>query len=108
MGQVVNAANLQQVRYPIICGSANNQLESDEYAEILKDAGVMYCPDWLVSAGGVIAAACEVGQVYDPIKAESMTDYLGVRLLEVLTTAKAENKTSLAVAMKIAENRFTR
>ena len=104
LGQVVNPDNIDSISFPIICGSANNQLVNDDYANILAANNVLYCPDWLVNAGGVIAAACEVGQEYDHAKAETMTDYLGERLREVLWTAKTEGKTPLRVAIQMAEN----
>jgi leucine dehydrogenase len=60
MGAVVNRANVHTIPFPIICGSANNQLESDDLAEILHQRAILYCPDYLVNAGGVIAAAAEI------------------------------------------------
>lgn len=107
MGQVVNIDNVNSLRYNIICGSANNQLVDDSYADILKANNVLYCPDFLVNAGGVIDASCEVGQQYDQIKSEKMTDALGDRLSEVFEFADDENITPLAAAKIIAEARFT-
>jgi glutamate dehydrogenase/leucine dehydrogenase len=57
MGQVVSARNVHTVRFPIICGSANNQLIQDNYAEILQRNGVFYVPDYLANSGGVINVA---------------------------------------------------
>jgi glutamate dehydrogenase/leucine dehydrogenase len=65
MGQVVSARNVHSIRFPIICGSANNQLIQDDYAEILQQNGVLYAPDYLANAGGAINVAAEIGQIYD-------------------------------------------
>src|SRR5258708_18449511 len=59
MGQVVSARNVHSIRLPIICGSANNQLIQDDYAEILQQNGVLYAPDYLANAGGAINVAAE-------------------------------------------------
>ena len=106
MGQVINADNIDTVRYGIICGSANNQLVEESYGEILKANNVLYCPDWLVNAGGVINASCEIGRPFDQKECEDMTDALGNRLTEVLITSDKENKTPLYIAMRMAESRF--
>lgn len=60
MGAVVNSKNVDTIPFPIICGSANNQLERDDLAEVLHRRDILYCPDYIVNAGGVIAAAAEI------------------------------------------------
>lgn len=106
MGQVVNAGNVNLLKYRIICGSANNQLVENEFAEILHANHVLYCPDYLVNAGGVIDAACEIGQPYNRPLSEQLTNELGERLLNVFKIADDEKITPLAAANKIAEDRF--
>jgi leucine dehydrogenase len=107
MGQVITADNAHNLGYTVICGSANNQLVSDDLAQVLKDNGKLYCPDYLVNAGGVIDAACEVGQPYDQKLSENLTDGIGDKLLEILEIAFQENSTPLEVANRMAEERFT-
>jgi leucine dehydrogenase len=107
MGQVINADNVNTVRYSIICGSANNQLTHDEYAEVLQTRDVMYVPDFLANAGGVINAAYEIGQEFDQAKCEEHTDCLGEILVSVFDQARREKITPLAMALRRAEERFT-
>lgn len=106
MGQVVNASNVADLTYTIICGSANNQLGDESYAEMLRRRSVLYVPDFLANAGGVINAAFEMCSPYDETLCEAATDLLGTLLTEVLERADRENKTPLAVAKSIAESRF--
>ena len=106
MGQVVNASNVADLTYTIICGSANNQLADESYAELLRQRSVLYCPDFLTNAGGVINAAFEMCQPYDEALCEAATDLLGTLLTEVLERAEREGTTPLAVAKGIAESRF--
>ena len=60
LGGVINADNVNSIVFPIICGSANNQLADDSLAEVLNERDILYCPDYIVNAGGVIAAAAEL------------------------------------------------
>ncbi len=104
MGQVVN----DTTRYPIICGSANNQLEDDTYAETLKNNEIMYCPDYLVNAGGVITAAYEINaQQNANSTVEDACIDINRMLISVLEMSKASNTTPLAMANMLAESRLT-
>lgn len=101
MGQVVNAENIDATSYPIICGSANNQLVEESYAEILKFNGVIYVPDYLCNAGGVITAAGEVeGWTEDEVtrRCEKLDDVL----LNVFELAGKQDITPLAAANQLA------
>jgi leucine dehydrogenase len=106
MGQVVNAGNVAKLTYSIVCGSANNQLADEDYAELLRRNGVIYCPDFLANAGGVINAAFEMCPPYDAVLCEAATDLLGTLLTEVLAWADKEGKPPLTIAKSIAESRF--
>ena len=106
MGQVVTAANIHTRTNSIICGAANNQLADESLAEVLAQNGVLFCPDYLVNAGGVICAACEIGQPYDEAQAEAETDGLAQRLVAVLDLAKRAGITPLAAAAMLAEARL--
>ena len=55
MGAVLNAETVQQVRASIIAGAANNQLATPAQAQQLADRGVLYVPDFVINAGGIIA-----------------------------------------------------
>lgn len=106
MGQVVNAGNVNGLTYTIICGSANNVLADDSYAEILHQRHVLYCPDYLVNSGGVINAAYEMNPPFDQAACDAATDALGERLVHVLSLAEMEKITPLAAANLLAEARL--
>jgi len=57
LGAELNADSIARLRAPIVCGSANNQLASAADDALLAAAGVLYCPDYLVNAGGLILVA---------------------------------------------------
>lgn len=54
MGAVWNQRSIEELRAGIVCGAANNQLTSEQDGALLHDRGVLYCPDFLVNAGGII------------------------------------------------------
>jgi leucine dehydrogenase len=106
MGQVVSARNVHSVRFPIICGSANNQLIQDNYASILQHNGVLYVPDYLANSGGVINAAAEIAQTYDRQSVTTKVESLSEKLLDILEIAKSRCLTPLAAANMLAEARL--
>ena len=54
MGAVLHSGSIEELRAGIVCGAANNQLASEGDGALLQDRGVLYCPDFLVNAGGII------------------------------------------------------
>jgi valine dehydrogenase (NAD+) len=68
MGAVLSGATIAQLRCAAVCGSANNQLQTPADGARLADHGVLYAPDYVVNAGGVINIAEErrrSGATYD-------------------------------------------
>jgi leucine dehydrogenase len=56
IGPSITSSNIDSINAKIIAGAANSQLENDQLAEELKAKGVLYCPDYIINAGGVISA----------------------------------------------------
>jgi leucine dehydrogenase len=54
MGAVLNESTIARLRAQVVCGGANNQLARPEHAAVLAGRGILYVPDYLASAGGVI------------------------------------------------------
>ena|SRR6201998_1320372 len=94
------------IRFPIICGSANNQLIQDDYAEILQQNGILYAPDYLANSGGVINVAAEIGQTYDRQNVKTRVGLLSEKLRHVLEIAECRSSTPLAAANMLAEARL--
>jgi leucine dehydrogenase len=106
MGQVIRVDNVHNIKFPVICGCANNQLETDELAQILHDRGLLYCPDFLVNAGGVISAASEITG-YDERAVRQRVIDRGVCLIETFKLAEDENTTPLGIANFLAHSRLS-
>lgn len=61
LGGIVNDATIPQLRCAIVAGSANNQLlEEARHGEELEQRGLLYAPDFVINAGGLIITACEL------------------------------------------------
>ncbi len=59
LGAILNATSISKLQAPIIAGGANNQLETLADGQRLADAGILYAPDYVINAGGIVNVACE-------------------------------------------------
>ncbi len=101
---VLSSKTINDIKARAIVGSANNQLTHKAVGEILHRLGILYCPDYVVNAGGLIAVAHEYqkrekgnGTLREKLK------QIGPRLDKILTMSKKTNKAPSTVADEIAE-----
>jgi leucine dehydrogenase len=66
LGGVLDESTIPALRCRIVCGAANNQLLSEELADDLHKRGILYAPDFIANAGGIIHAAEEQAGEHDP------------------------------------------
>lgn len=94
------------LRANIIAGAANNQLENEILdGRLLQDKGILYCPDYVINAGGLINVYNEmIG--YEEEKAFSQLNNIYNTLLEIFNLAKTQEITTFEAAQKIAEKRI--
>lgn len=59
LGAIINDTTLQQLRVSIIAGSANNQLAEEKHGDLLAAQDILYAPDYLINAGGLIFVALQ-------------------------------------------------
>ncbi len=106
LGATVNSETIDRLKCSIICGAANNQLEDEViHGNMLKDKGILYAPDFLVNAGGVINVYMEwVG--YNREKVMSHCDKIYDRTLEIIHIAENEGITTHDAAVRSAEKRI--
>ncbi|MUV38999.1 Phenylalanine dehydrogenase [Lentibacillus sp. JNUCC-1] len=60
LGGVLNDATIPRLKVKAVVGSANNQLETKRHAQVLDQKGILYAPDFIVNAGGLIQVADEL------------------------------------------------
>ena len=111
IGGIVNERTINEMANgTIICGAANNQLDTDDAAAFLRQKGISYVPDYLANAGGVIIVTRRgrdlVDLEYDSPEVIPKLDKLADVTFEVLDRADRENKSTVDIANKMAEERF--
>jgi len=106
LGATVNPDSIQKLSAQVIAGAANNQL-ADEWrdGETLKQKGILYAPDFLINAGGLINVYSEIVK-YDRAEALRRTENIYHTTLQIFRTAELENITPHQAALKIAQERI--
>jgi leucine dehydrogenase len=105
MGAVLNDETLPQFRFEIIGGAANNQLARDEHGARLRAAGILYVPDFVINAGGMIRVASE-RDGFDQDLVDKRVEGIGQTLLTVFERADADCVPTQAAAMQLVEERL--
>ncbi|MGH2664383.1 Glu/Leu/Phe/Val family dehydrogenase [Flavobacterium sp.] len=106
LGATINDETIKRLKAKVIAGAANNQLANDKiHGAMLQDRGILYAPDFLINAGGIINVYAEIVK-YD--KAESMrkTENIYNTTLEIFDYADANKITTHEAAFRIAQNRI--
>lgn len=105
LGKALNPETIPELACAAVVGSANNQLADDSCAQLLEEAGVLYAPDYVVNAGGVINIAEEL-RGYHRERAYGQIRRIFDTTTAVLDTAKAEGISTTAAADRVAERRI--
>jgi leucine dehydrogenase len=90
----------------IIAGAANNQLADDRIADMLAARGILWAPDFVVNAGGIVNIAEEIGGRYDPAAARRRVRGIADTLRQIFDDAESTGTTPLAAAMELARRRL--
>ena len=103
LGGVIDRRTIEELHCRMICGSANNQLATPVEGRRLHDRGVIYCPDYVVNAGGIIAVMAEyAGDAEAVVKARVMG--IPGRTDEILTRSEKRNLAANLVADRMAQD----
>ncbi len=107
LGAILDERTIDELQARVVCGGANNQLATDDDAARLRDAGVLYCPDYVVNAGGVVQVADELQPGgFDPDRVARRAEAIPATLTAILEIARAEGLTTEEAAAKVAEDRI--
>jgi leucine dehydrogenase len=106
LGAVLNSKSVPMIKARIVAGAANNQLAQESDGEALQRTGVLYAPDYVVNAGGIISVAREYNG--GATEADVITEIQGIpeRLTEVFERAQREERPTNAVADQMARERI--
>jgi leucine dehydrogenase len=107
-GAVLNEQTIPRLRCRIVAGAANNQLAAPEDADRLAKAGILYAPDYVVNAGGVLHLAGLERLGWKPEQVRGRIAGIGETLGRVLALAESEGITTEAAASRLANARIDR
>ncbi|WP_452222498.1 Leu/Phe/Val dehydrogenase [Lacinutrix salivirga] len=106
LGATINDDTINKIQAKIIAGAANNQLEDEsKHGRILKDKGIVYAPDFLINAGGIINVYAEL-EGYGKTEIMRKTENIYNTTLEIFKNSEANGTTSHEAALNIAKNRI--
>ncbi len=104
MGAILNDNTIPQLRATVIAGSANNQLAEARHGVVLRDKGILYAPDYVINAGGVIEIAYDTND--DPAVIEDHVARIYDTLTDLFRRADASGLETNAIADEMAEAAF--
>lgn len=106
LGAVINVDNAQKLNCKIVAGAANNVLVNDEAGDQLVNKGILYIPDYIINAGGVINVSMEVNGGYSEEEAIKKVDSIYDNVKNLLGFAKQEGLSTHLAADKFAMKRI--
>jgi len=107
MGAVVNDDTLPRMKFSVIGGAANNQLARDTHGEMLRTRGILYAPDFVINAGGMMRVASERSG-FDQTLVDAQVEGIRDTLLNIFARAEADSTSTQVAAMRLAEERLRR
>lgn len=105
LGATINDNTIERLKVKIVCGAANNQLKENRHGDILKERGILYAPDYLVNAGGVMNVSIEF-EGWTSEKSTKMVDKIFDKTLQIFKTSDEQNIPVYRATDLIAEQRI--
>ncbi|CAN5567294.1 branched-chain amino acid dehydrogenase [soil metagenome] len=105
LGGAINDDTISELNCSIIGGSANNQLAREEHGDKLRDLGILYAPDFVINAGGLINVEDEL-RGYDQRRAMSRVEGIYKQLQSIFTMSRERNISTARAANEYAQDRI--
>ncbi len=90
LGGTINDETISQLKCKIVNGAANNQLKEDRHGQILMDKGILYSPDYLINAGGLMNVSIEF-EGWNDYKSRRMIDKIYDTTLKIFAMSEERN-----------------
>jgi len=104
MGGMIRDDTIPELKCRVVAGSANNQLARAEHGDALASAGILYAPDYVINAGGLINVADEL-QGYNQARAMARVESIYRTLREIFNIARDRHVSTAAAADQFALER---
>lgn len=105
LGGILNDETLPKLKAKVIAGSANNQLKEERHGDRIHEMGIVYAPDYVINAGGLINVADEL-EGYNRERALKKVETIYDNLMKVFEIAKRDNIPTYKAADRMAEERI--
>ncbi len=107
LGGILNGKTIPLLRCRAIAGAANNQLLSDSDANALRERGILYAPDFVINAGGLLNVSAELEEEgYNPTSPREKTHRIYDTLLAIYEIAEKNQESTHTAALALAEYRI--
>jgi leucine dehydrogenase len=104
LGATINDNTIGRIKASIIAGCANNQLAESRHGEIIREKGILYAPDYVINAGGIINVFYETSpEGYNTEAATKHVEGIFDTLIEIFRRSDAEEKSTHIIADQLAE-----
>src|SRR5690606_7731480 len=97
LGGILNLNTIKRLQVPIVAGSANNQLAHHHHGVILREANILYAPDFMINAGGLIFAASMYDHSDQNVAREQVSNIYD-NLIKILERSEKENRSPVEIA----------
>ncbi len=105
LGAVVNDDTIDKFKFEIVAGAANNQLARSHHGEALKERGILYAPDYVINAGGLINVYGELEE-WSAERSKRKAGDIYNTLIRIFDLAESENLPTSEAADRSAESRI--
>ncbi|PFG05778.1 branched-chain amino acid dehydrogenase [Bacillus sp. es.034] len=105
LGAIINDETIPQLKAKVIAGAANNQLKETRHGDAIHEMGIVYAPDYVINAGGVINVADEL-YGYNSERAMKKVEQVYNNVERVIEIAKRDNIPTYVAADRMAEERI--
>lgn len=107
MGGILNDVTIPLLRCKGVAGAANNQLLKDSHADMLKDRNIVYAPDFVINAGGLLNVAEEIEVLgYSPVRSRNKSLRIYDTLLSIYEIAEKNSESTHKAAISFAEHKI--
>jgi leucine dehydrogenase len=107
LGAIINDDTISKIKAKVVAGAANNQLKEIRHGDALHEMGIVYAPDYVINAGGVINVADELNG-YNRERALKKVETIYDNIASVIEISKRDNIPTYLAADRLAEERIER
>ena len=108
LGSVLNEQSIPRLGAGIVAGAANNQLATDADGQRLYDRGILYAPDYVINAGGIINVSCEFQGGMTDAEVDEKVVAIGPRIADIFAQSREQGIPTNVIADRMARERIGR